>query len=81
MGLGLLQATCYNFSHIHVGCLRHTVFTFRAHQLPYYCCSRTDICDILKAMSEIAIEDDDLRARAVYDCCHFDALLGFGMNF
>lgn len=25
-------------------------------------------------------EANDLRAHALYDCCHFDALLEFGMS-
>ena len=32
----------------------------------------TELCDM-------ASEADDLRADALYDCCHFDGLLDFGM--
>lgn len=28
---------------------------------------------------DVASEANDLRAQALYDCCHFDALLEFGM--
>ena len=37
-----------------------------------------DCKETLKEIGELASEADDLRAQAVYDCCHFDALLDAG---
>lgn len=34
--------------------------------------------DLLKELFDVASEANDLRAQALYDCCHFDALLEFG---
>ena len=34
----------------------------------------------LGEIGELASEADDLRAQAVYNCCHFDALLDAGKS-
>ena len=41
--------------------------------------SSTEGCkDTLKEIGELASKADDLRAQAVYNCCHFDALFDAG---
>jgi hypothetical protein len=42
--------------------------------------SRTASSDLLKELFDVTSEADDLRAQALYECCHFDALLEFGMQ-
>lgn len=34
--------------------------------------------ETLKELGEMASKADDLRAQALYDCCHYDALLDIG---
>ena len=53
----------------------HTVCT-NTHTI----CRLEDCRDTLKEIGELASEADDLRAQAVYDCCHFDALLDAGKS-
>ena len=44
-------------------------------------CLRMEECrETLREISELASEADDLRAQAVYDCCHFDVLLDVGKS-
>ena len=38
----------------------------------------SDCKETLREIGELASEADDLRAQAVYNCCHFDALLDAG---
>ena len=45
-----------------------------------YTCRLEDCTDTLREIGELASEADDLRAQAVYDCCHFDALLDAGKS-
>lgn len=42
-------------------------------------CSRSVSSDLLKELFDVTSEANDLRAQALYDCCHFDALLEFGI--
>ncbi len=34
--------------------------------------------EILRHLSGVSKDADDLKAQALYDCCHIDALLEFG---
>ena len=39
-----------------------------------------DCKETLREICDLASEADDLRAQAVYDCCHFDLLLDAGKS-
>ena len=69
-----VQMSCLKYVHT---CISH--ICYKCPLIHTHLPRRIEECrETLKELSEMASKADDLRAHALYDCCHYDALLDTG---
>lgn len=73
-----VQMACFKYVHIHSS--QSLAYLFQmSNRIHTYLPRRIEQCrETLKELSEMASKADDLRAKALSDCCHYDALLDIG---